>query len=72
MQQSIMIFLTAIISALIIYEFSHSIRAMKYQQFQIQKRNNPFDIYAMDLEKETRKHLRQLYYHADMDSKYNE
>ena len=71
MQQIALIALAAIIFTLILQEICYSVRVMKYHQFLAQKRNIPFDNYCLQFELETKKHLRELNYQADMDSKYN-
>ena len=44
---------------------------MRYHQALVRKRNIPFDDYAVEFEMEVKSRLRQAYYKADMDSKYN-
>lgn len=71
MQQIILIALTLCIFALIVKEICYSVRAMRYHQALVRKRNIPFDDYAVEFEMEVKSRLRQAYYKADMDSKYN-
>ena len=64
--------LTLSIFALTFTEICYSIKAMRYQQTLARKRNIAFDAYALEFEIEVKSRLRQAYYKADMDSKYNE
>jgi hypothetical protein len=72
MQQIIFIALTLCIFALTLTEICYSVKAMRYHQALARKRNILFDAYAVEFEMEVRSRLRQAYYKADMDSKYNE
>jgi len=72
MQQIIFIALTLCIFALILKEICYSVRVMQYHQALAKKRNIPFDDYAVEFEMEVKSRMRQAYYKADMDSKYNE
>jgi hypothetical protein len=71
LQQIIFIALTLSIFALTFTEICYSVKAMKYHQTLARKRSIPFDNYAVEFQMEVRSRLRQAYYKADMDSKYN-
>lgn len=61
--------LSTIAFILAIKEICDFVRAMRYRQKQ---RRNSFDCYAFEFERDTQRYLRQLYYQADMENKYND
>ena len=64
---NILITLTAIAAFLAIRAMYDAVRVMRYHQRSL---NVPFAEYVIERERETKRHLTALFYHADMGRKY--
>lgn len=67
---NILIITTAIAAYLAIRAMCDAVRIMRYHQTQARALNVPFDEYAIERERETKRHLAGLFYQADMEKKY--
>lgn len=63
---NILITLTAIAAFLTI----RAVRIMRHNQKQTRSFSIPFDAYAIEYERETKRRLAPLFYQADMERKY--
>jgi hypothetical protein len=64
---NILITLTTIAAFLTIRAMCDAVRIMRYHQMQI-----PFAEYVTEYERDTNRHLKALFYQADMERKYHD
>ena len=64
---NILITLTTIAAFLAIRAMCDAVRVMRYHQRSL---DVPFAEYVIERERETKRHLTALFYHADMERKY--